>query len=173
MLAYRDYTEDYKLEKKKLENLKKKQDQWKKMIPLGIVCLPIGVLFLRYVVVGAILFFANLFYGPVLIFLGLRIIWKGYINSDWESAIRISRKLNINTLEKEKEECAIRIGEWKRKIDQTERKLQEERAKYSDYSDLGGPVINVEKTDPEMDWLYEGQRPPESWENETDATVGE
>lgn len=67
-------------------------------------------------------------------FYGLRKIWRGFINSDLQIAVRLAEKHNWNALAIEKEECSINIGRLKQKVLKSQRDNQSISAEIDPFS---------------------------------------
>lgn len=158
MSRYIDYSDDLRVEKKRLENLKQKQITYKRLMLPGLIMIPLGLFLMRYVVVGRVLFFGNILYGPALIGGGIWLIWRGFINSDGRTAVSLAKKLRLYTLENRKEDCAVKIGEIRRKMERTQKQMQNMQeqlygGKKEEPSELG-----------DLDWLKAGGEIPKKWD---------
>ena len=159
MISYKNYEEDYQREKKHLEHLKRKQVQYQYGIPIGLVIIAIGYSLLDFVLKVNLSFFANLLYGPVLIGYGLWLVWRGFINQDWKYSLQLADRLHLaGTIPKQMEDCAARIGKYKRMAERSEKQLR----------DVERDLLGVEQPEPaqdeEMDWLLAGGKMPEKWD---------
>ena len=164
MAPYVDYSRDVQTEIIKLEKLKNKQKGCAMKVALGFLLFLPAVLLLRTVVVDQILFFGNILYGPILILVGCRMIWRGFIDSEGKTARRVAEGLGVRTLHDEIEDCSIRIGELKRKVEWYE-KMRRQQAEELLGAAGAEELLGADKKAEVPDWLLAGGTMPERWEN--------
>ena len=125
MNSYYDYREDYRMEIRRLERLGEKQKAYCLGIPLGIVMILAGIYLIWFVLCRYHLMIANMLYGPALIIGGFWYLWRAYIHSDHPGAVSLAKKLSVNSLSLQKDECIQRIEILKQRAEETEKKLKE------------------------------------------------
>lgn len=159
MIVYYDYSEDFQREVERLKRLKKRQQRYLRGIPIGFLLVPLGIGLILFNVFIYPLMFANFLYGPALIVYGLRLMWRGFINSDLQIAVDLAEKHRWNVIPFEKEECSINIGRLKQKIINSQKEDQ--------YAQNGSAEVDPFSYALDAEELHILQDPDDTYENET------
>lgn len=109
--AYKLYANSYNkeneltVERDKMRTYMERKKSLKRRCAAGVVFLFLGIYF-----VCTMYFWELKLPGIFFIWFSYRNIWRGFINSDWEAAVRLAKLLDKRTLHHEMEDCGRRIA---------------------------------------------------------------